>query len=551
MAQPSSVQTLVSGTTPFIRFNDSNVLDNAHGNQWSLGLQEEIISGVTNGHFAICNNYILDNPVNVLELDANSNALFANNVNVGGTLNVADNAFIAGNLAVADNAFIAGNLAVGGTITGNIEVILVNPIINGTSGAENLTSVNTQYTTFESLDLNLAAQNGRSLSSIAVSGATCILQLVSTTDIAGNDTTLWGSTGDIVNLNLQINVSGFNNIVVPATIIDISSFSIPNIPGTGNGSISFTTSPAFAFIVQSKSNNLGHGILLRAGDGTTTSNQDLTFTYGTTNIIGIRDEWQSNIDISALVVHTEYIYTGTTLEVAAGLGLTLASLGDNTSITAHLNSVNISGATLNLSALSNVPNGPTNNILISNSLTTFNNEGASANFTVLDNLGNNVLFVNGDGSTNDFVGIGTTTNIGNGPSGVINILQVEGNSYFQGNIYNAGNILITGTITNVSDKLYKKNIEQINSNEALELVNKLNPVRYDWKTEEYPSMNFSNNRDMGFIAQELKVSFPELVRHKNHEDGTHSVDYAKLVPILAAAIQKLSSELNELKSKIE
>ena len=58
----------------------------------------------------------------------------------------------------------------------------------------------------------------------------------------------------------------------------------------------------------------------------------------------------------------------------------------------------------------------------------------------------------------------------------------------------------------------------------------------------------SDKQDIGTSAQEIQKLYPEIV---NEDDsGYLSVDYAKLSIIALAAIDKLSSEINELKNQI-
>lgn len=52
---------------------------------------------------------------------------------------------------------------------------------------------------------------------------------------------------------------------------------------------------------------------------------------------------------------------------------------------------------------------------------------------------------------------------------------------------------------------------------------------------------------MGFIAQELEKSFPQLV-HTNQE-GEKSVDYSRMVPILVEAIKEQQAQIEQLKSE--
>jgi hypothetical protein len=96
-----------------------------------------------------------------------------------------------------------------------------------------------------------------------------------------------------------------------------------------------------------------------------------------------------------------------------------------------------------------------------------------------------------------------------------------------------------------SDKRFKKDIEPINS--ALSNVLKLKPVKYSWKTEEFPDKHFDNKRHIGLIAQEVEEVYPELVNTNN--EGFKSVDYNKLTVVLIKAIQELNNKIEQLEKE--
>ncbi len=99
--------------------------------------------------------------------------------------------------------------------------------------------------------------------------------------------------------------------------------------------------------------------------------------------------------------------------------------------------------------------------------------------------------------------------------------------YVKGDIKNLGGVLHT------SDRRFKKNIALIPN--ALEKLKSINGVYYNWKTEEYPERNFTENKQIGVIAQDVEKVFPQLV--KTDSEGYKSVNYSKLTPILIEAIK--------------
>lgn len=98
-----------------------------------------------------------------------------------------------------------------------------------------------------------------------------------------------------------------------------------------------------------------------------------------------------------------------------------------------------------------------------------------------------------------------------------------------------------------SDKRFKQNEARISG--ALEKLNAVNGVSYQFKKSEAThGKAFSEGTQLGFIAQDLQKTFPELV--KENEDGYLAVNYSGMVPVLVEAIKELKAEINHLKSKL-
>ncbi len=107
-----------------------------------------------------------------------------------------------------------------------------------------------------------------------------------------------------------------------------------------------------------------------------------------------------------------------------------------------------------------------------------------------------------------------------------------------------GNILATGTITENSDRRFKKNFKTID--QALTKVNQLNGYYYDWNTTDFPNKAFTDDRQIGFIAQEIETLFPEMV--STDKDGYKSVNYGRMTPVLLEAIKEQQAEIDQLKA---
>jgi hypothetical protein len=126
-----------------------------------------------------------------------------------------------------------------------------------------------------------------------------------------------------------------------------------------------------------------------------------------------------------------------------------------------------------------------------------------------------------------------------------------------------GSICYTGTCGTCSDVRYKKNVATLTG--ALQRVLRMHGVIYNWRTDKFPQMKFSEEPQVGFIAQELEDILPEVVSRGS--DGFYSVDYGRLTPVLVGAmqeqqamilaqqatiekLQKKIAEIDELKSQV-
>ena len=111
-----------------------------------------------------------------------------------------------------------------------------------------------------------------------------------------------------------------------------------------------------------------------------------------------------------------------------------------------------------------------------------------------------------------------------------------------------------------SDERWKKNIEPMSG--VLEKILSLQVKTYDMRADEYPGMGFTpNETKFGFIAQELKLVFPELVKQKPIPNATspvkskgnvdfvtdyHMVDYVSMIPVLTKGIQEQQLQIDSL-----
>lgn len=97
-----------------------------------------------------------------------------------------------------------------------------------------------------------------------------------------------------------------------------------------------------------------------------------------------------------------------------------------------------------------------------------------------------------------------------------------------------------------SDLAFKENIRPLEN--VLTAVSKLNCISYDYKTTEFSHKNFPVARQVGVIAQEVKSTFPELVRLD--QEGDLQVNYSQLSTIALQAVKELTTLLEQSNQRI-
>jgi hypothetical protein len=107
-----------------------------------------------------------------------------------------------------------------------------------------------------------------------------------------------------------------------------------------------------------------------------------------------------------------------------------------------------------------------------------------------------------------------------------------------------GPIRVQGTVY-TSDARYKTNIATFDN--ALNTILNLRGVAFDWKRNDFKEMEFTEGRQIGFIAQEVEKVLPELVT----TDSNHykSVAYANVVPVLVEAMKQQHKQFETVKAE--
>jgi hypothetical protein len=138
-------------------------------------------------------------------------------------------------------------------------------------------------------------------------------------------------------------------------------------------------------------------------------------------------------------------------------------------------------------------------------------------------------------------GAATTVGIGYQQNALVSGSNPTGFQYNL-NVFGTGNATLRGTLTQLSDLRFKKDITHLQN--SLQKIIQLNGYNYYWKDE-----SADNSVQTGVLAQEVQKLFPQLVR----EDitGTLSVNYSGLIPVLIESIKEQQQQIDALKKLVE
>lgn len=126
-------------------------------------------------------------------------------------------------------------------------------------------------------------------------------------------------------------------------------------------------------------------------------------------------------------------------------------------------------------------------------------------------------------------------------------LQLGKQGYKVGEIW-CHTLLYWSNIVNISDMRFKENIAPIES--PLARIRQINGIRYTLKEELFSNLPDEKkaeytNPDFGFIAQDIKGIFPELI--VEDDSGYLSVKYVRMIPVLVEAIKEQQKIIDSLK----
>ena len=112
------------------------------------------------------------------------------------------------------------------------------------------------------------------------------------------------------------------------------------------------------------------------------------------------------------------------------------------------------------------------------------------------------------------------------------LAQDSGSSYTL--MFSNGNIRYTGTCEHSSSIKIKKNVKDLTLEEAMNIL-KLNPVSYNLKVD--------NSEHRGFIAEDLKKVYPNLVSETGIEESPYTINDLEMIPYIIKCIQDIYKRL--------
>jgi hypothetical protein len=132
-----------------------------------------------------------------------------------------------------------------------------------------------------------------------------------------------------------------------------------------------------------------------------------------------------------------------------------------------------------------------------------------------------------------------STEIFNGVDADSYKIHIDSNTIVNGTLEATSDIVAYSS----SDKRLKDEIIPISN--PLDKINSIGGYSFVWNSEK---QNIYNGKDYGVIAQEIEEILPELV--ETRENGYKAVKYDKIISLLIEGIKELSTEVKELKEKI-
>lgn len=110
----------------------------------------------------------------------------------------------------------------------------------------------------------------------------------------------------------------------------------------------------------------------------------------------------------------------------------------------------------------------------------------------------------------------------------------------------------------INDKDLKTKVSPLSG--ALNYINRLEPVKFEYNTNQFAQLNLPSGEQFGFIGEDVNQVLPSLVSYKasTYNAGKNDSRTAKLkavnlenyIPLLVSAIKEQQAQIEELKKEI-
>ena len=377
------------------------------------------------------------------------------------------------------------------------------------------------------------------------------------------DGTTWAGLGGVVDSAND----GDTFIQVYGNVGDATAIT-PDAAHNENDMVFVTNTNHIMTITHGDASNYGNVFIGATYDTTDTSHKsnapDAQFkVVGTANITGVvvfNDTFTVNgaVDFDSTLNVDENVTFQENLAVTNAIsGSNTLTIAGNTDLNGSKNDLagilNVSGAT-NLGSTLGVTGVSTlsANLNVTGDITASANLSITGFTTLTDNVvitnnlavqgdiieGNDLLKLRATNDDNDYVQIDSNS--------IDLVVDASQRGQFTSTgLSVAGVITCSGDITAFSSSDQRKKENILNIPDALEKVESLNGVTFDFKEGMAPEGR--SGRQVGMIAQEVMEVLPDVVRQDN--DGFYGMEYDRVVPLLVEAIKDLSKKVKELEER--
>ncbi|MFT3910923.1 MAG: tail fiber domain-containing protein [Ferruginibacter sp.] len=155
----------------------------------------------------------------------------------------------------------------------------------------------------------------------------------------------------------------------------------------------------------------------------------------------------------------------------------------------------------------------------------------------------NVIYGVSMNSSNACIGINQSSGFGytSGASLTYGIPSTPSNFKLSVNGWTASTAFVA-----LSDERLKKDIRKIES--PIEKISRISGYTYNWNKEFKTTRQLDDNRQAGFLAQEILKVLPEAV--VKAADGVYGLNYNAIMPLLAEGIKVQQSQIEQLQLKV-